>query len=132
LGLLGLCGVVPQVPILVRYSNSDDCPCVFIRRSSTGFCIISVYVDDLNIIDHIKDIDEARNYLKTEFEMKNLGKIKFCLELQLEHIQMDILIHQFAYVHKVLKKFNMDKAYALRTPMIVCVVEKDIDPFKPK
>jgi hypothetical protein len=32
------------------YSNSNDCPCVFIRRSSTRFCIISIYVDDLNII----------------------------------------------------------------------------------
>jgi hypothetical protein len=39
------------------YSNIDDCPCVFIRKSSTGFCIISVYVDDLNIIGHAKDID---------------------------------------------------------------------------
>jgi hypothetical protein len=46
------------------YSNSDDCPCVFIRKSSTGFCIISVYVEDLNIIGHAKDIDEARNHLK--------------------------------------------------------------------
>jgi hypothetical protein len=25
------------------YTNNDDCPCVFIKRSSTGFCIISVY-----------------------------------------------------------------------------------------
>ena len=32
------------------YSNNDDCPCVFIKKSRTGFCIISVYVDDLNII----------------------------------------------------------------------------------
>ena len=32
------------------YSNNDVCLCVFIKRSSTGFCIISVYVDDLNII----------------------------------------------------------------------------------
>jgi hypothetical protein len=32
------------------YSNSDDCPCVFIKKSSSGFCIILVYVDDLNII----------------------------------------------------------------------------------
>jgi hypothetical protein len=32
------------------YSNSNGCPCVFIRRSSTRFCIISIYVDDLNII----------------------------------------------------------------------------------
>jgi hypothetical protein len=63
------------------YSNSDDCPCVFIRRSATGFCIISVYVDDLNIIGHTKDIDEARNHLKTEFEMKDLGRTKFFLGL---------------------------------------------------
>jgi hypothetical protein len=56
-----------------EYSNSDDCSCVFIRRSSTEFCIISIYVDSLNSIGHTKDIDEARNHLKTEFEMKDLG-----------------------------------------------------------
>ena len=32
------------------YSNNNDCPCVFIKKSTDGFCIISVYVDDLNII----------------------------------------------------------------------------------
>jgi hypothetical protein len=51
------------------YSNSDDCPCEFIRKSATGFFIISVYVNDLNIIGHTKDIDEAHNHLKMEFEM---------------------------------------------------------------
>jgi hypothetical protein len=59
------------------YSNNDDCPCVFIKKSKTRFCIISVYVDDLNIIGNTQDIDEARNHLKTEFEMKDLGKTKF-------------------------------------------------------
>jgi hypothetical protein len=54
---------------------------VFIRKSSTGFCIISVYVDDLNIIGHAKDIDEAHNHLKKEFEIKNLGTTKFYLGL---------------------------------------------------
>jgi hypothetical protein len=57
--------------------NSDDCPSVFIRKSKTDFCIISVYVDDLNIISHAKDIDEARNHLIKEFKMKDLGKTKF-------------------------------------------------------
>jgi hypothetical protein len=75
------------------YSNTDDCSCVFIRRSSTGFCIILVYVDDLNIISHMKDIDEACNHLKTEFEIKDLGRTKFYLGLQLEHLQMGILVH---------------------------------------
>ena len=32
------------------YTNRDDCPYVFIKKSQNGFCIISVYVDDLNII----------------------------------------------------------------------------------
>jgi hypothetical protein len=34
-------------------------------------------VDNLNIISHTKDIDEAHNHLKTEFEMNDLGKTKF-------------------------------------------------------
>ena len=68
------------------YSNSDDCPCVFIKRFSSGFCIISVYVDDISIIGNSKSIDEARNHLKTEFEMKDLGKTKFCIGLQIEHL----------------------------------------------
>ena len=68
-----------RVPSKKGYSNNDDCPCVFIKKSSTGFCVISVYVDDLNIIRNTKDIDEAHNHLKTELEMKDLGKTKFCL-----------------------------------------------------
>jgi hypothetical protein len=40
-----------------------------------------VYVDDLNIISHTKDIDEARNHMKMEFKMKDLGRTKFFLEL---------------------------------------------------
>jgi hypothetical protein len=96
------------------YSSNDDCPYVFIRKSTTRFCIISVYVDDLNIIGHTKDIDEVRDHIKTEFKMKDLGKTKFCLGLQLEHLQTGFLIHQSAYVQKILKKFNMDKAYSAR------------------
>jgi hypothetical protein len=112
------------------YSNSDDCPCVFIRKSTTIFCIISVYVDELNIIDHTKDINEALNYLKTEFKMKNLGRTKFCLELQLEHLHTGILVHLSIYVQKILEKFNMDKAYPATTPMIVHALENDKYPFK--
>jgi hypothetical protein len=84
---------------------------VFIRKYSTDFCIISIYVDDLNIIGHAKDMNEARNHLKKEFEMKDLGKTKFCLGLRIEHLQICILVHQSTYVKKVLGKFNMDKAY---------------------
>jgi hypothetical protein len=45
---------------------------------------------------------------------------------------MSILVHQSAYVKKVLEKFNMDKAYPQRTSMIVRALKKDKDPFSPK
>ena len=79
------------------YTNNDDCPCVFIKKSSDGFCIISVYVDNLNIIGTTRDIEKASAYLKIEFEMKDLGKTKFCLGLQLEHLPEGVFLHQSIY-----------------------------------
>ena len=32
------------------YVNNPICPCVFIKKSETGFAIIVVYVDDLNLV----------------------------------------------------------------------------------
>jgi hypothetical protein len=31
-----------------------------------------------------------------------------------------------------LKKFNIDKVYSARTPMVVRALQKDKDPFRPK
>jgi hypothetical protein len=57
-----------------------------------------VYVDDLNIIGNEPDINEARHYLKTEFEMKHLDQTKFCLGFQIEHLCFGIFVYQAAYV----------------------------------
>jgi hypothetical protein len=67
-----------------------------------------------------------------EFEIKDLGRTKFLLRLQLDHLHTGILVHQFVFVQKILKKFNIDKVYSARTPMIVRALEKDTDSFRPK
>jgi len=115
---------------LKGYTNNDDCPCVFIKKSSTGFCIISVYVSDL-IIGNEPDINEAHHHLKTEFEMKDLDQTKICLGLQLEHLHSGIFIYQVAYVQKVLEKFNMDKSYPTKTLMVVRSIDIKKDHFRP-
>jgi hypothetical protein len=114
------------------YMKNDDCPCVFIKRSKVGFCIISVYIDDLNIIGHKLDTDEARHHLTMEFEMKDLGKTKFCLGLQLEHLPSGILVHQSTYTQKVLEKINMHMSYPSKTPMVVRSLDLEKDPFRPR
>jgi len=67
-----------------------------------------------------------------EFEMKDLGQTKFCLGLQFEHLPTGILVHQSAYIQKVLEKFNMDKSYPSKTPMVVRSLEPKTDQFRPQ
>ncbi|KAG7549820.1 Reverse transcriptase RNA-dependent DNA polymerase [Arabidopsis thaliana x Arabidopsis arenosa] len=113
------------------YTNNAICPCVFIKKFPSGFVIIAVYVDDLNIIGTPKEIDDARTHMKEEFEMKDLGKTKFCLGLQIEHFQEGIFVHQSNYTKKILKRFNMDKANPLSTPMVNRSLNVENDPFRP-
>jgi hypothetical protein len=92
---------------------------------------VSVYVDDINIIGNEQDINEARHHLKADFEMKDLGQTKFCLGLQLEQLPSGIFVYQGAYIQKMLEKFNMDKAYPCKTPMVVRSLDIEKDPFRP-
>ena len=63
--------------------------------------------------------------------MKDLGKIKFCISLQIEHFPNGVLIHQSTYIKKILKRFNMDKAHPLSSPMVVRSLDVKKDPFRP-
>ena len=56
------------------YVNNPICPCVFIKKSETGFTIITVYVDDLNLVGTTEELTKTAEYLRKEFEMKDLGK----------------------------------------------------------
>ena len=93
---------------------------------------MAVYVDDLNLVATPEKLTKTRNYLKNEFEMKDLGKTKFCLGLQIEHFLNEILIHQLAYTEKVLKHFHMDKAHPLSSPMVIRSLDVKNDLFRLK
>ena len=64
--------------------------------------------------------------------MKDLGKTKFCLGLQIEHLPNGILVHQSTYIEKVLKQFDMDKAHPLSTPMVGWSLDVKKNPFRPQ
>ena len=88
-----------------------------------------VYVDDLNIIG-TNEIDETVNCMKKEFEMNDLGRTKFGLNLQIEHLKDGI--HQSSYPEKILKRFYVDKAHPLGSPMIVRSLKINEAPLHPR
>ena len=75
------------------FENNLICSCVFIKKSESGYAIVVVYVDDLNLVGTLDELTKIANCLKNEFEMKDLGKTKFCLGLQIEHLSNGILVH---------------------------------------
>ena len=64
---------------------------VFIRKDPSEFAIIAVYVDDINIVGTPNELTKAIDCLKKEFEMKDLGRTKFCLGLQIEYLNKGVL-----------------------------------------
>ena len=89
-------------------------------------------MDDLNLIGTPEEPTKIANYLKKEFEMKDLGKTRYCLGLQIEYCSNDILVHQLTYIEKVLKRFYMDKLHPLNSPMVVHSLEVNKDTVRPK
>jgi len=73
--------------------NNLICPCIFIRESTISFFIVAVHIDDLNLIGTLEELTKAAIYLKKEFAMKNLEKIKFYLGLNIEHFREEIFLH---------------------------------------
>ena len=65
------------------------------------FAIIVVYADDLNLVRILEEFTKTAKYLKKEFDMKDLGKTKFCLGLQ---IRISLLEFWFTNLH-ILRKF---------------------------
>ena len=60
-----------------------------LRKSETRFAIIAVYVDDLNLVGTPEELIRTKNYLKKEFEMKDLGKTKFSIVIKSSIFQME-------------------------------------------
>ena len=58
---------------------------------------------DINLTGTPEELEKTANYLKKEFEMKDLGKAKFCLGLQIERNSSEMLVHQSNYTEKILK-----------------------------
>ena len=101
------------------YVNNPICPCIFIKKLETRFIIIVVYVDDLNHVGTSEELIRTKNYLKKEFEMKDLGKTKFSVGMQIKHFPNGVLVHQSTYIKKNFKYFYMDKMHPLSSPMVV-------------
>ena len=55
--------------------------------------------------------------MHSEFEMNMMGELNFFLGLQIKQLKEKTFINQAKYIRDLLKRFNMEKAKTMKTPM---------------
>jgi len=100
---------------------------LFLKTNGKDLLIVQVYVDDI-IFGSTNSMmtQEFVKLMSGEFEMSMMGELNFFLGLQIKQTPTNTLIHQQKYVKELLKKFNMNEAREIDTP-IATATKLDID-----
>jgi hypothetical protein len=80
--------------------------------------ICQIYVDDIIFASTNEDFcKEFGEMMSREFEMSMIGELSFFLGLQIKQLKEGTFICQSNYVRDILKKFGMEDAKPIKTPM---------------
>lgn len=93
---------------------------LFIKRSKGGkILIVSVYVDDLMFTGNDEVMMcEFKSSMMREFDMSDLGKMRFFLGIEVLQRSDGIFICQRKYAMEVLKRFSMEKSNSVTSPIV--------------
>jgi Reverse transcriptase (RNA-dependent DNA polymerase) len=94
-------------------------PCFFKKRD--GFLtVVAVHVDDCTIAaSSMALIDEFKAELRKYVEVTDLGELHWLLGIEIKRDRTHQLIHlsQRSYIAAILRRFNLEDARSLSTPM---------------
>ncbi|WVZ25754.1 hypothetical protein V8G54_004298 [Vigna mungo] len=80
--------------------------------------VVCLYVDDLFVTgSSIKEIEELKSLMKTEFEMTAMGKLNYFLGMEFFETSAGLLMHQRKYTKDILRRFHMDQCNKAETPL---------------
>eukprot|EP00253_Pinus_taeda_P001483 PITA_01483 len=77
-----------------------------------------LYVDDLLLIGVEGRIEECKKLLEAEFDMKDLGLMRYYLGLEVWQGPNEVFLGQGKYVMEILKRFDVMDCKPTTTPMI--------------
>jgi hypothetical protein len=103
-----------------KFTKSEIDPCLYHRKTSRGEVYVTIYVDDLIIAaSSLALIDDFKDELKDVYAMKDLGELKYCLGMEVDHnwAEHTISIKQTKYILDVLRRFGMSNCKPAKLPM---------------
>jgi hypothetical protein len=91
---------------------------IFTKRIGKDLFVCQIYVDDI-IFGSTNELfcDEFGKMMSNKFEMSMIGELSFFLGLQIKQLKDGIFVSQSKYLKDMLKKFGLENAKSIKTPM---------------
>eukprot|EP00253_Pinus_taeda_P029735 PITA_29735 len=127
-----------RIDFYLLENEFDKCegePTIYIKEKDGKILIVVLYVDDV-IFTRNDDqlIKNFKSVMKEEFEMTDMGFLRYFLGIEVYQNENGIFISQARYVNEVLSRFNMQEYKAAITPTVMGLKlsredsSKDFDP----
>nr|CAN68502.1 hypothetical protein VITISV_015736 [Vitis vinifera] len=99
-----------------RQSNSDHT--LFLKKQHGKITTLIIYVDDMVVTGNDPEERKAlQNYLFREFEMKDLGPLKYFLGIEVSRSSEGIFLSQRKYALNLLQETGMSGCQPVNTPI---------------
>eukprot|EP00253_Pinus_taeda_P035760 PITA_35760 len=102
------------------FDKCEGGPTVYIKEKDGKLLIVVLYVDDVIFTsndDYL--IENFKAVMKEEFEMTDMGLLRYFLGIEVDQNKNGILISQVKYVNEVLDRFNMKECKEVITPTVM-------------
>ena len=91
---------------------------MFLLKHRNDLLIVQIYADDIIFGGSSYDlVARFADDMSREFEMSMMGELQFFLGLQIKQVKDGTFVHQSKYTKDMLRKFNMNDAKPMSTPM---------------
>ena len=89
---------------------------LFLRRTDKGTILLLLYVDDIIITgDDLSDIQELKDFLSQQFEIKDPGHLSYFLGLEIAHSTDRLYITQAKYASELLSRVELTDSKTVDT-----------------
>lgn len=77
------------------YAQRNGNHTLFVKKRRNQVAILFVYVDDiLTMRDDIEEIDRLKKMFATDFELKDLGKLRYSFGIELAQSRDELFLNQ--------------------------------------
>ncbi|GKA42207.1 ribonuclease H-like domain-containing protein [Tanacetum coccineum] len=100
------------------FSQSKSDYSLYTKSDKGIFLALLVYVDDIIITgNNVSEIQKFKVFLKSKFMIKDLGKLKYFLGIEIVDTEKGICLNQRKYVLDLLSDYGMLAYKAVKTPL---------------